>query len=126
MLEVIPGDLPGMDYSVRGMICDHQVSALFGVGGISRVLTWHAQVYFSLRKKRSNLVIRAKRKQVTGDSDIIELIPQEKLEGDLPAVLIKGHAHWLNLSTSVLEIRPLDSLWTTSSENWKITCTPGK
>ena len=91
-----------------------------------RVLTWHAQVYFSLRKKRSNLVIRAKRKQVTGDSDIIELIPQEKLEGDLPAVLIKGHAHWLNLSTSVLEIRPLDSLWTTSSENWKITCTPGK
>ena len=71
-------------------------------------------------------MIRAKRKQVTGDSITIELISHEKLEGDLPAVLIEGHAHWLNLSTSVIEIRPLDSLWETSSENWKIDCTPGK
>jgi hypothetical protein len=71
-------------------------------------------------------VIRAKRKQVTGDSNTIELIPKEKLEGDLPAVLIEGHVHWLNLSTSVMEICPLDSLWETSSENWKIDCTPGK
>ena len=71
-------------------------------------------------------MIRAKRKQITGDSNIIELIPKEKMEGDLPAVLIEGHAHWLNLSTSVMEIRPLDSLWETSSENWKIDCTPGQ
>jgi hypothetical protein len=71
-------------------------------------------------------VIRAKRKQVTGDSNTIELIPHKKLEGDLPTVLIEGHAHWLNLATSVMEIRPLDSLWETSSENWKIDCTPGK
>ena len=62
---------------------------------------------------------------VTDDSEIIELIPHETLEGDLPAVLIKGHAHWLNLSTFVMEIRPLDSLWEASSENWKIDCTPG-
>ena len=71
-------------------------------------------------------MIRAKRKQVTGASDIIELIPKGKLEDDLPAVLIEGHVHWLNLSTSVMEICPLDSLWETSSENWKIDCTPGK
>ena len=81
---------------------------------------------FSLRNNDSDLVIRAKRKSVTGDSNTIELIPQEKLEGDLPAVLIKGHAHWLNLSTSVMEIRPLDRLWETSSKNWKIYCTPGQ
>ena len=71
-------------------------------------------------------MIRAIRKQETGDSSIIELIPQEKLEGDLPAVLIKGHAHWLNLSTSVLEIRPLESLWEASSEHWKMDCAPGQ
>ena len=71
-------------------------------------------------------MIRAKRKQVTGDSNTIELIPHKKLEGDLPAVLIEGHVHWLNLSTSVMEVRPLDSLWETSSENWKIDCTPGQ
>ena len=71
-------------------------------------------------------MIKAKRGHVTGDSSIIELIPQEKLKGDLPAVLIEEHAHWLNLSTSVMEIRPLGSLWEASSENWKIDCTPGK
>ena len=71
-------------------------------------------------------MIRAKRKQVTGASNIIELIPKEKLAGDLPAVLIEGHVHWLNISTSVMEICPLDSLWETSSENWKINCTPGQ
>ena len=87
---------------------------------------WRVQVYFSLRHDDSDLVIRAIRKQVTGDSNIIELIPQEKLEGDLPAVLIGGHTHWLNLSTSNLEIRPLDGLWETSSENWRIDCTPGQ
>ncbi|KAF8551326.1 hypothetical protein OG21DRAFT_1541446 [Imleria badia] len=105
VLDVIPSDLAGMDYSTRGIISDHRV-------------------YFSLRND-SDLVIRAKRKQGTGDSDVIELIPQEKLEGDLPAVLIEGHAHWLNLSTSVMEVRPLHSLWEASSENWKINCTPG-
>ena len=63
---------------------------------------------------------------VTGGPKIIELIPHEELEGDLPAVLIEGHAHWLNISTSVLEVRPLDSLWETSSENWRMDCTPGK
>ena len=71
-------------------------------------------------------MIRAKRIQDTDGSNIIELIPQEKLEGDLPAVFIEGHAHWLNLSTSILEIRPLNKLWETSSENWNIDCTPGR
>ena len=41
-------------------------------------------------------------------------------------MLIEGHAHWLSLSTSVMEICPLDSLWETSSKNWKISCTPGQ
>ena len=63
---------------------------------------------------------------VTGGSEIIELIPQKVLHGDLPAVLIEGHAHWLNISTSVMEIRPLDTLWETSSENWRVDCTPGR
>ena len=55
----------------------------------------------------------------------MELVPHEKLEGDLPQVLIEGHAHWLNLSKSVLEIRSLDKLWEGSSENWSVSCTHG-
>ena len=80
-------------------------------------------MYFSLRDK--DLTIRAKR-TATGGSDIIQLIPREKLENDFPAVLLKGHVHWLNLSTSIMDIRPVDKLWETSPENWNVDCTPGQ
>jgi hypothetical protein len=93
--------------------------------GIVQELRWHAQVYFSLRSGL-DLVVRAKRRTEPGDPEIFDLIPYEKLEGDLPAVLVEGHVHWLNISTSIMEIRPLDSLWEPSSENWKIDCTPGR
>ena len=86
----------------------------------------HTQVYFSLRNG-SDLVIKAKRKQAGNvDSEFIVLIPQEIMQKDFPAVLVEEHAHWLSLSTSVLEICPLDTIWKTSPENWKIDCIPGK
>lgn len=70
-------------------------------------------------------MIQAKRKRKsTDDSEITELIPQEKFEGDLPSVLIEGHTHWLDLATSVIEIRPLNNIWEASLENWRIDCTP--
>ena len=82
------------------------------------------QVYFTLRNG-SDLVIKAKRKRAAQDSsEIIVLVPHRILGEDLPASLIEGHALWLNLSTSVLEICPFDSIWETSSENWKIDCSP--
>ena len=83
-------------------------------------------MYFSLRND-SDLVIKAKRKRTDhDDSQILVLVPHRIFEGDLPAPLIEGHVHWLSLSTSVLEICPLDSIWETSPKNWKINCTPGK
>ncbi|KAG6377792.1 hypothetical protein JVT61DRAFT_14565 [Boletus reticuloceps] len=93
-----------MDYSTRGMISGHRV-------------------YFSLRDKV--LVIRAKR-TAAGRSEIIQLIPREKLENDFPAILLQGHIHWLNLSTSVMDFRPIDKIWESSSENWSVDCTPGQ
>ena len=83
-------------------------------------------MYFSLRND-SDLVIKAKRKRTDhDDSEIIVLVPRGILEGDLPAPLIEGHVHWLSLSTSILEICPLNSIWETLSANWRINCTPGK
>ena len=93
---------------------------------LEQVLRHHVQVCFSLRNNASDLVIRIKQKQTDADdSEIFELISHEKLEGDLPAILLEGYAHWLNLSTSILEIRSLSTLWETSSDNWKIDYTPG-
>ena len=54
--------------------------------------------------------------------EILELIPREKLWDDLPPALVHEHAHWLNLSTKVMEIRPFEQLWETSPENWRIDC----
>ena len=81
-------------------------------------------MYFTLQNE-TDLVIKAKRKRAAQDSsEIIVLVPRRILGEDLPASLIEGHALWLNLSTSVLEICPFNSIWETSSENWKLDCIP--
>ena len=83
-------------------------------------------MYFTLRSE-SDLVIKAERKQSAKDDvEIVVLVPHIILEGDLPATLIEGHAHWLSISTSVLEVCPLNSIWETSSDHWKIDCIPGR
>lgn len=69
------------------------------------------------------MVIRA---QYRDTNDILEVIPQEKLQGDFPAAFVYDRVHWLNLSTSIIEIRPLEKLWEQSSENWRIDCTSGQ
>ena len=80
-----------------------------------------AQVHFSLRG--SDLVIRVQHKD---KNDLLQLVPPDKLKWDLPIVLIEDHVHWLNLSTSIIEIRPLKNLWEQSDENWRIDCADGK
>ena len=75
------------------------------------------QVHFSLRI--DNIIIRA---QCNQTGDILQLIPSSILWNDLPPVLVKDHVHWLNLSTQIIEIRPLGQLWEESPENWRIDC----
>jgi len=69
------------------------------------------------------LIIRAKEQQC---DDILELIPSSKLESDLPNVLVEDHAHWLNLTTRSIEVRPLGKMWQSSPENWHIQFSPGR
>ena len=66
--------------------------------------------------------------QVQGNqrNEILELIPSRKLLKDLPPALVDGHVFWLNLSTRVIEIRPLEQLWEESSDHWKINCALGQ
>ena len=75
-----------------------------------------AQVHFSLRGW-NDLVVQARHKDT---NDVLQLVPPGKLEGDLPSSFIEGHVHWLNLSTSVIEIRPLQNCWKQSDEHWRI------
>ncbi|KAG2341478.1 hypothetical protein BDR05DRAFT_1001591 [Suillus weaverae] len=96
VLDIVPADIPGMEYATRGNPYGHQVS-------------------FALRDL-NDLIIRAK--HIEQDSPILQLIPSQKFVGDLPTTLIVGHTHWLNLHTGEIEIRPAEHAWQSSPENW--------
>ncbi|KAG1853153.1 hypothetical protein DFJ58DRAFT_396412 [Suillus subalutaceus] len=96
VLDIVPADIPGMEYATRGNLCDHQVS-------------------FSLRDS-NDLIIRAK--HIKHGSPILQLIPSHKFVDDLPTILVAGHTHWLNLSTREIEIRPAENAWKSSPDNW--------
>ncbi|KAF8434504.1 hypothetical protein L210DRAFT_3649011 [Boletus edulis BED1] len=83
--------------------------------------TLEHKVHFSLQD--GNLVVRAHGSQ---PNEILELIPSRKLQEDLPPALIDGHVHWLNLSTKIIEIRPIKQLWEESPEHWRIDCAFGQ
>ncbi|KAI6119096.1 hypothetical protein EV401DRAFT_1861944 [Pisolithus croceorrhizus] len=99
--DVFPGDMDGMEYATRGLINEYRVYFRMGTGG---------------------LVIRAKKE---ADPDVLELIPPEKLLSDLPIALVENHVHWLNLTTRVLEARPIESIWESFPDNWRLHFWPG-
>jgi hypothetical protein len=70
------------------------------------------KVFFGLRNN-AELVIRAK-----NETGTFELIPHKKLDHDLPRLLVDDYAHWLNLDDGTMELRPIQNLWTHSTQNW--------
>ncbi|KAG2039123.1 hypothetical protein BDR03DRAFT_1090824 [Suillus americanus] len=96
IFDVVPADIPGMDYATRGNFYDHQVS-------------------FALRNS-NDLIICAK--HIDRGSPVFQLIPNQKFVDDLPTTLIDKHTHWLNLDTSEIEIRPAENAWKSSPDNW--------
>ncbi|KAF7977091.1 hypothetical protein HWV62_4673 [Athelia sp. TMB] len=92
VLDIVPADMPGMDYATRFLISNHQL-------------------YFAL--KQNNLVVRAKH-----GSDIFELIPHTQLVEDLPRCFIDDCVHWLNIKNGQMEMRPKSAPWESSSSNW--------
>ena len=55
------------------------------------------------------------------DSEIPELILNHKLNDDLPKLLITDYTHWLNVSTSEIELQPIMNPWKSVPQNWWIT-----
>ncbi|KAK0208018.1 hypothetical protein DFS33DRAFT_1300737 [Desarmillaria ectypa] len=93
-LDVIPSDMPGIEYASRCLISG-----------------W--QVYLGLQNDA--LVIRAKSTDV-----VLELIPHTTFNLDLPRLFVEEYTHWINLKTSEVELRPLVSLWESSPQNWRM------
>ncbi|KAF8466769.1 hypothetical protein BDZ91DRAFT_725012, partial [Kalaharituber pfeilii] len=82
------------------------------------------QVYFAMRQ--GNLIIRTKL-----ESEVHEIIPHSKLEGDFPHTMLNSFVHFLHLTDQRLEFRPLEdstSLWLSISKdhpNWRAEGTIG-
>jgi hypothetical protein len=113
VLDVIPADIPGMDFATRNLISDYQVR--FPSPSVLDVMLTLLKVYFSLRDDGTRLVIRTRR-----ESEIHELIPYHNLTGDLPKLLVENYTHWLNLSTGEMELRALETPLKSSDQNWRI------
>ncbi|GBE85314.1 hypothetical protein SCP_0705010 [Sparassis crispa] len=100
ILDVIPSDMPGMDFATRADV--------FGF-----------HVHFALDPQCGQLTIKAR-----SGSTVYEVIPHSKFVGDLPTPLIIDYVHWLKIDTdpkrAEMELRPLGDLWTPSLDNWRI------
>ncbi|KAL8885570.1 MAG: hypothetical protein Q9215_006588 [Flavoplaca cf. flavocitrina] len=71
--------------------------------------------HFYFCMKNQDLVIKAK-----CASKITRFIPSEQFTDDLPTMLVEDYTHWLDLETSVVELRPLKRKFTTDTRNWQL------
>ncbi|KAI6041744.1 hypothetical protein EDC04DRAFT_3139543 [Pisolithus marmoratus] len=99
--EIFPSDMAEMEYATCGLIAEYRV-------------------YF--RMETQGLIIRAKKE---AEPDVFELVPRKKLTSDLPTALVENHVHWLNRTTQMLEVRPVETLWKSSPDNWRLHFSPG-
>ncbi|KAG1773742.1 hypothetical protein EV702DRAFT_1129048, partial [Suillus placidus] len=95
----------------------HQVFDVFptkipGVEFVAKVVIHGFKIFFGMRN--GDVVIQSQHE----NGHLLELIPPGKLELDVPALLVKDHVHWLNLSTRAIEFRPMKRLWEPSDKNW--------
>jgi hypothetical protein len=111
ILDILPSDMPGMDFVTRDTFFGNQVTAWL-LPRLSCRLT-QIQVFFTLRSK--DLIIRSRSGLLTH-----ELIPHRILIGDLPAFFVQDHAHWMNLATGIIELRDRDTPWAHDVSNWCI------
>ncbi|KIM42888.1 hypothetical protein M413DRAFT_26859 [Hebeloma cylindrosporum] len=101
ILDVIPADMPGMDYATRSLVHDYQV-------------------FFALRASSQNLIIRA-----SCSGKILELVPHTVLLEDFPMLFVTEHTHWMDVQSGEVEFRPLHRLWDSSPQNWRLQFSPG-
>ena len=94
LLNVLAADMPGMLYMTSQKI--HNYVA-----------------YFTLREGQPVIKLRQ-------NSQTLEYLPHDIFVGDMPSEFVNDNAHWLDLTSCEIEFRPLEQLWTTSANNWRL------
>ncbi|KAG8924460.1 hypothetical protein FRC02_010410 [Tulasnella sp. 418] len=115
IMEVVPSDLPGMEYKTSSPIGSDLAN---DDSGYHVFFTYQEPMWYD---DQAQLVIRTKR-----DEEVLELIPHDTFKNDLPVVLINDHTHWLNISDKEgeIEIRSIQLCWKSSPHNWRIQFSP--
>lgn len=106
VLDVIPADIPGMDFVTGGFISGYQV-LLFSLVSILDQVSCARKVFFDLQETK--LVIRTRQ-----ESKVLELVPHHELAGDLPTSFVDNYTHWIDPSNGEIELRPREKLWESS------------
>lgn len=94
-------------------VLDVLVSSRAGMEYMTQKEVWGFEVFFAMQDEE--LIIKTRK----GDQ-MLELIPHQKLRGDLPNVFVEEHTHWMNLTTRAVELRPRDLQWQSSPLNWQL------
>ncbi|XMA17317.1 hypothetical protein WAI453_010108 [Rhynchosporium graminicola] len=71
------------------------------------------QVHVALHEEQ--LIVRAIR-----GLEMYDIVPLSALGDDVPRTFLEDYVHWVHRGTLEVEWRPLESKWTPSSDNWRI------
>ncbi|KAF9894652.1 hypothetical protein FE257_006540 [Aspergillus nanangensis] len=100
LVEVMPSDIPGMQFSSQREYKSHQVHI-----GRDRVPGSGA---FDLR-------VRA-----LDDTRVWEFVPPRLLAGSFPDAFVEGYAHWYDVDGGYVEFRPAKAPWQSSRSHWRL------
>ena len=105
ILDVVTADEKGMSYRTTRLYSGYTV--YFGMENATRSP-------FSLGNHLSI--------QIRSNASHLEVVPAEIFHGDLPWHLVSEYAHWLDHNTGTVEFRPIQELWASKSEHWRLSC----
>ncbi|KAK3317279.1 hypothetical protein B0T19DRAFT_389380 [Cercophora scortea] len=119
LLDVMPSTMKGMEYSA----CRDQEGWVTHFSMIDGNLVIKAV-------RRTAPTVQGTAQAVSDESsnpEIWEFIPRESLHGDLSASFLNNFSHWINLSTGIIEFRPVCRPWMTSTTDaWNLITQGGR
>ncbi|PON24166.1 hypothetical protein TGAM01_v206854 [Trichoderma gamsii] len=102
MVEVMPTDMPGMQFSSKGVYHDYKI-------------------YFGLSDfEQKDLLLVAVRAGEREQEDTFDLIPPRVFNQILPKHFIDDYSHWYRRGTGQIEFRPKSSPWDLPLECWRM------
>ena len=95
VLQVFSSDMPGMEFRVSQPFEGHTVH---------------------LGLDQGNVVIKVR----IGDR-VLQALPQNTFEHDLPGHFVQDYMHWMDEATFDVEFRPLSRIWQSTDDCWRLT-----